>query len=553
MIPLDPDLAARLNLRAVPGTDRYEIVIPEFANIAADSVGRFASGERADAPAVIFEDLDGRIAAVSYGELDERALRLAAWLRDRGIRAGDVVAIHTGQRVETAVAHLAAYRLGAVAATMSQLYGPDAVKHVLADSGARILVTQNTVWAPLRPLRASCPALAHVVVAGDAQSGETPFADTIAAPASGLTLPRTRATDPALLIYTSGSTGLPKGVVHGHGILHAYKTSLGLFFNLELWEEDLAFWTPADWAWIGGLVDVVYPAWLHGHPVIASQHRFDAEWALGFMAKHGVTHSLVTPTGLKRLAQIANPRSRWPGLRLRTIFTGGEALPGETLHALSNELGIVCNEGYGMSEVNHMIGNCQRLRPIKPGSMGWQLPGHVAALVDENGTVVPDGEVGEIVTTDRAATLFLGYWGRPDLTETMRLGPWIRTRDLAVRDADGYFWYRGRNDDLIKSSGFRIGPAEIEEVLQRHPAVAEVAVIGVPDAARGQIVKAFVRLRAGHAGSDALARELQAHVKTRLAAYKQPRQVEFVDDFPLTSTGKIARGELRRREPAAKR
>ena len=185
-----------------------------------------------------------------------------------------------------------------------------------------------------------------------------------------------------------------------------------------------------------------------------------------------------------------------------------------------------------------------------PGSMGWELPGHVAALVDETGASVVDGEVGEVVTTDKAATLFLGYWGRPDLDEAMRLGPWIRTRDLAVRDADGYYWYRGRNDDLIKSGGYRIGPAEIEEVMQQHPAVAEVAVIGVPDAARGQIVKALVRLRAGHEGSDALVRELQSHVKTCLAAYKQPRIVAFVDDFPLTSTGKIARAELRRREQA---
>ena len=256
-------------------------------------------------------------------------------------------------------------------------------------------------------------------------------------------------------------------------------------------------WTAADWAWIGGLVDVVLPALQFGHRLIASQHRFEPEWALEFMQRHGVTHILLTPTALNRLAQIPRPRQRFPDLRLRVAFTGGEPLPGETLRWLESELGVVCNEGYGMSEVNHMIGNCRRLRPIRPGSMGWEFPGHVAALVDETGQAVPDGEPGEIVTRADAPTLFLGYWRQPELTAAMRLGPWVRTRDLAVRDADGYYWYRGRNDDLIKSAGYRIGPVEIEDELMRHPAVAEVAVIGVPDAERGQRVQACVVLGAG--------------------------------------------------------
>jgi acetyl-CoA synthetase len=550
MRDLDDSLLERLNLRRVPDTTRYEIILPEFANIANDTVGYWASHGRAGRDAIVHEHQDGRIDRLSYAELDERSGRFARNLSARGIKRGDVVGIHTGARIETAIVHLAVYKLGAIAATITQLSGSDSLSHILNDSGAAALVTEDTVWAPMRALRRDCPKLVHCIVVGAPAADEIAFPDMLAGSAVFEPV-RTRAEDPALLIYTSGSTGLPKGVLHGHRILHAYKTSLSLFFNIELQDPDLVFWTPADWAWIGGLVDVVYPAWAYGHVIVASQHRFDPEWALGFMAKHGVTHSLLTATGLKRIAQIAAPRKRWPALRLRTIFTGGEALQGETLNWLNTELGIVCNEGYGTSEVNHMIGNCQALRPIKPGSMGWELPGHVAMLVDEAGEPVADGDVGEVVTTDTDPTYFLGYWGRPDLTAAMRLGRWIRTRDLATRDADGYFWYRGRNDDLIKSAGYRIGPAEIEEALLQHPSVAEAAVIGSPDTERGQIVKAFIKLSQGWAESDALVKELQDHVKTRLAAYKYPRTIAFVNDFPMTSSGKISRSELRRREITA--
>lgn len=541
---LSAELARRLRLTEVPGSDRYRIVIPEYANIAADTVGRFATS---DAPAVIFDRPDGTVQRTSYRELDVAATRLAAGLAGMGVGRGDVVAVHTGQRPETAVTHLAVYKLGAVVATISQLYGPETLKHILADSRARVLVTQDAAWAPLRSLR---PAVTHCLVVGEASASETPFEQAVATGAT-ITPVRTRAEDPALIVYTSGSTGLPKGVLHAHRIMHAYRPTLALFYNLEIEQDGLVLWTSADWAWVGGLLDVVLAAFLYGHPVVASQQRFSAEHALDLMARHGVTHGLLTPTALKRLARVPQPRTRWP-LRVRTLFTGGEALAPETLVWLERELGVVCNEGYGMSEVNHVIGNCRRLRPIKPGSMGFEFPGHVAALVDEAGRPVEEGAVGEIVTTADDPTLFLGYWGRPDLTEAMRLGAWIRTHDLAARDADGYYWYRGRNDDLIKSAGFRIGPVEIENVLLAHPAVAEAGVIGSPDAERGHVVKAYVRVANGAAASEALIAELQAHVKGRLGAYKYPRVIEFVNELPMTSTGKISRAELRRRDQWAR-
>ena len=245
-----------------------------------------------------------------------------------------------------------------------------------------------------------------------------------------------------------------------------------------------------------------------------------------------------------RMAAVASPRARH-ALALRCVFTGGEPLPASTIAWVERELGCVLNEGYGMSEVNHMIGNCAALRPIRPGSMGWEFPGHVAALVDEAGQPVPDGEVGEIVTTPEAPTAFIGYWGRPDLTRAMRLGPWLRTRDLAVRDADGYFWYRGRGDDLIKSGGYRIGPTEIEEVLMTAPAVQEAAAIGVPDAMRGQVILAVLRLAEGVALSPVLEETFRSACRARLGPFKVPHRFAVVSAMPTTSSGKISRRLLR--------
>lgn len=551
---LDPAAVAEVNLRYDPEAERFRVVVPPDANIAADTVGKQARGPRADHTALLFEDEDGGLSSTTYRELDAAATRLAVGLRGLGVERGARVALHSVQRPETLIAHLACYKLGAIATTISQLTGPDTLGHILADSGARVIVTQDRVWDPFRAQRPEFTALESVLVMGEAAADEIPFGELLDTDPGGFTPVATGAEDPALLVYTSGSTGKPKGILHAHRILHALNATLELFYNLELHEPDLVFWTAADWAWIGGLNDVVFPALTFGHKLVISQHRFEAEWALKFMGRHGVTHMLLTPTALKRLAQVPEARASY-GLKLRTIFTGGESLPGETHRLLTERLGAVCNEGYGMSEVNQMIGNCQKLRPIKPGSMGWNLPGHRVALVDDEGNEIPDGQVGEIVVGRDDPTLFLGYWGRPELAEEMRLGEdWLRTRDLASRDSDGYFWYQGRNDDLIKSAGFRIGPAEVEEALLQHPAVSDVGVIGVPDTAgdRGMLVKAFICLADGEAASHALADELRAHVKAHLGAYKQPRVIEFLDELPTTNTGKVSRKDLRRRDAEAR-
>lgn len=531
--------------------DTIEIDIAPDANIYHMTVGAQIKAGRQDAPAMVFELPDGSVQRWTFGDIDAQATALASDLRARGYGRGDFIGLHTGMRPETAIAHMAVCKLGATAVTLSQLYGPDALAHALNHCQAKCLLSVESAWAPLRDKAATLfPHLKDVLVSG-ATADEPDLTKILLTPAPADFEPEyTGADDAALLMYTSGSTGMPKGILHGHRVLASYRPSISLFFDLSMHDEDAVFWSPSDWAWVGGLLDMLFPAWLAGRPVVTAEARFKAAWVYDFMARHKITHTFLAPTAIKRLAETADPRSEYD-LALRVICTGGEALAAETLAWAETKLGVVCNEFYGMTEVNHLIGNCAALYPRRPGSMGVAYPGHDVRLVDGDGNDVADGEQGEIVTPVTAPTRYLGYLNNAEKDAEIRFGDFMRTNDLAVRDSDGYFWYKGRSDDLIKSSGFRIGPAEIEECLLAHPAVAEAGVIGKPDADRGSIVKAFVRLSAGVTGDDDLVKTLQNHVRERLAPYKAPREIAFVDDFEMTSSGKINRRALRASELAS--
>ncbi len=529
----------------------FRVDVPEFFNMAEATVGRHAASANRNATALICAaGEEGPRRVFTYAELDIEARRFAAFLRRHGVKRGDVVICYASQGLTAALAHLAAYKLGAVIAPLSLLYGRDTLKHAIRDSRAPVIVTTRAAWDSLPGLREELPDLKTVIVAGEARHDEVAAAayaseEPISEPAL------TRATDPALLLYTSGSTGLPKGILHAHRLVLGYLASVSMFYELQMRERGQVLWTPSDWSWIAGIVNVQMTGWFFGHTVVAGQGKFSPEWVFGFLAEHGVTHTFLTPTALKRMAQVSKPRARWPALRIRAIGTGGEPCPSAVLDWSERELGIPINEFYGLTEVNHLVGNCHRLYPAKPGSMGRAYPGHHLTILTDDGRPVPTGEVGQIAARKDDPTLFLEYWNQPERTAAMFLGDWVLTGDYAKIDADGYFWYEGRRDDLIKSAGYRIGPAEVEDSLVAHPAVEEAAVVGVPDDERGQAVKAFVRLAAGVEPSEELAEALRQHVKHNLAVYKYPRLIEFVDKFPLTSTGKISRKDLRARSASA--
>ena len=524
---------------------KIEINIPPETNIYKMTLGNYLDDEYINNPAIIFEHLNGQIQSFTFGQVEEMAHGLASKLDSLGYGFGSNVAIHTGQHPDTAIAHMAICKIGGVAVTLSQLYGPETLKHAMNDCKVEVLITSSQVWENLRKTKSDdFPYLKYVILREpDEGSKEISLIDAYYyesnfQPRYGL------ANDPALLMYTSGSTGKPKGILHGHRVLASYKPSINLFFNLSMKKENAVFWSPSDWAWVGGLLDMLFPAWMAGKAIATSEDRFNTEWAYKFIERHKVTHTFLAPTAIKRLAQLENPRDKYD-LSLEVVCTGGEALASETLEWAENKLGVVCNEFYGMTEVNHLVGNCKALYPRKPGSMGRIYPGHKVLLIDEELSEVDTNNTGEIVTTSTSPTRFLGYLNNSAKEDDMKIGSYLRTHDLASKDSDGYFWYKGRSDDLIKSSGFRIGPAEIEDSLLSHEAISEAAVIGKPDQDRGSIVKAFVKLHNKYKPSKELKEEIRSFVRENLAAYKAPREIEFVDNFIMTSSGKINRRILR--------
>lgn len=535
--------------------------VPERFNIAEVCCTRWARATP-QAIAIRAENESGERRDHSYAELDGDADRLAAALRRLGVDRGDRVALVLPQRFETAVAHIAIYRLGAVAMPLSMLFGPDALDYRINDSGARLVIVDENGIDNVLAARALCPKLATVLAVGAAAGrGDVDWRAALAAESGAFKAESTRAEEAAVLIYTSGTTGPPKGAVLPHraliGNLSGFVCSQNWFGFAKSDNAPSAavFWSPADWAWAGGLIDSLWPTLYFGREIVAYQGRFTPEKAFELIERHGVTHTFLFPTALKAMMKaVPDPRPYYR-LQLEAIMSAGEAVGDVVFAYCRDRLGVVPNEMFGQTEVNYIVGNCSLHWPARPGSMGRAYPGHRVAVIDEAGQECPRGTAGDVAIHARDIhgepdpVFLLGYWQRDEATRAKFTGErgesWWRTGDLALMDDDGYLWYQGRSDDVFKAAGYRIGPSEIENCLVKHPAVANAAVVPKPDRERGALVKAFVVLASGHAASPELARALQAHVRGKLAPYEYPKEIEFIDALPMTTTGKVQRRVLR--------
>ncbi len=534
-----------------PGTNYADVYanfrwrVPARYNIARNVCDRHARGRRL---ALIDEAADGTVTRYTFADFKRLSNRCANGLRALGIGRGDRVGLLLSQSPDLAVAHLAVYKLGAIALPLFTLFAPDGLRYRLADSTAKAVVTDGANLHKILEIRDQLPALETVLVTdGDCPDGTEDFRAMVERGSESFAPVATNADDPALVIYTSGTTGPPKGALHAQRVVLGHVPGLEFPHDFFPRPGDL-LWSPADWAWIGGLLATLMPCWHHGMPILVHRAgRFDPEEAFALMARHGVRNTLLPATALKLMRQVPDPRARF-GAAPRTVSSGGEPLGAELLDWGREALGVTINEIYGQTEANLLVGTNAAIMEARPGSMGRAMPGHEVEVVDTDGQILPVGETGVIAARRGDPVMFLEYWRNEEATMAKFAGDWCLTGDLGRKDEDGYFWFMGREDDVITSGGYRIGPTEIEDCLLGHAAVADAAAVGVPDPVRGEVVKAYLVLQPGAAETPDLAAEIQNFARARLGAHEYPRQIEFLTGLPVTATGKIMRRVLRQRD-----
>jgi acetyl-CoA synthetase len=513
---------------------RWEV--PERYNIAADVLDKHDPAGLA----MLWEDWQGNERRLTFGDMQVLTNRTANALRAVGVGEGDRVAVMLPPLPESAATFLATYKLGAILLSLSILYGDDSIVHRLRDCGAKVMVTDAANADRIEGVRGDLPELEEVLIV----DGE--FGRAVAAASDVCATLDTPADQAAQIYYTSGTTGLAKGIVHAHRYLLAHNE----FEYAHDIRPDEVFHSAGEWAWIAGIVPGILGPWRFGAPIAVFQRQggYDPAQTLHVLEKYKVANLFATPTALRAMAAMGEVASRFPGVKLRIACVAGEPCNPEVIRWFRDQFGVTLFDFYGLSESYPLCSNFPTME-VRPGSMGKPMPGWDVALLDEDDRPVPRGETGEICLRARSNPHYpLGYWGRPEDSEEVFGGEWFHTKDVARQDEDGYVWYEGRNDDVIISAGYRIGPFEVESAVVAHPSVIEAAAVASPDGARGHIVKAFVRLLPGIEPSDELAAELKAFVREHLSAYAYPREIEFVDDLPKTLTGKIRRIELRQRE-----
>jgi len=533
--------------------ESFEWEVPEEFNVATYICDRWAEADPDRVALYIKDDPRGQ-EEYTFGEIRTAADRLANYLETQGIERGDRVGVNVPQKAEAVIGHVAVWKLGAVSVPLSTLFGTEGLRYRLEDCGAQACLVDESTIDVYRSVEDDLDDIGTVLTVGDVDpaDGETEFWDALEGHSDEFETVTTAAEDDLTIFYTSGTTGDPKGVRHAHRMHLGHLPLFSAWFiSLELTDDDV-YWTPASWTWMGGLGIVVLPAMYYGKPTVGWNEQFEGEDVFELVETYGITNFWIPPTALRMMQQNEEAAEGRELSGVRTISSGGESLGQNIVDWVKDTFaGADIHEGYGQTEANMIVGSCEPLGVQRQGKIGKAAPGHEVTILDmetAEPTVEP-GEVGEIgVKYDGDPACFKEYWNKPEKTEGKVENGWLLTEDLGTADEDGYIKFVSRKDDVIISSGYRIGPEEIEDSLAGHDAVADAGVIGVPDEERGEVAKAYVTLAEGFEPSESLTEELQQHVKDRLAKYEYPRHIEFIDELPKTATGKIKRADLEDRE-----
>ena len=524
--------------------------IPSYFNIATSTIDKKEYQNRT----ALIDVLDnGKIQNWSFADIKKYSNKLANVFDHFQLDSDARVGIVLGQCPETAISHMACFKTGRISIPLFNLFGVEALYYRLMNSRASVVICDQMGLDKIKEIFNKLPYL-KLILCVDVNKDEAnilSFHNLLEKASDNYTTKTTQAKDPGIIIYTSGTTGGPKGALLPH------RTLLGHIPGVEIPHHFLSssepvtdlFWTPADWAWIGGLFDVLLPAWYFGIPVVSYRsNKFDPEFTFSLLSKLKIKNTFLPPTALKIMKSF-NPSQKLNNLNLRTVGSGGEALGEELLEWGKEILGVGINEFYGQTECNLTISNSRLLMPAKQGSIGKPVPGHDVRLMNHEGNFVSEpGVDGEIIVKSNSPVTFLKYWENDQETQKKVVNGWLYTGDFAYRDDEGYYFFKGREDDIINTSGYRVGPSEIEDCILSHPEVEMVGVIGVPDQVRGNIIKAFVipRDKANVLSqNNKLKENIKNLVKLKLAAHEYPRIIEFIKELPMTTTGKIIRKKLR--------
>jgi acetyl-CoA synthetase len=523
----------------------FEWNLPETFNIAEAVCGQWAmapDGKRR--VALFYEREDGTRETYTFWQVQRTANRVANALESLGVERGDRVGIILPQRPETLFANLGVLQMGATAVPLSVLYGTDGLRYRLDHSDTTVAIVDEKRAETLSELEPKLDDLETVVTLGDIDalddiSGHR-WEETVASASPEYDTVATGIDESAYIIYTSGTTGTPKGAHHAHRKLIGYVPGWQILNDFP--GEGAVHFTPAGWSWVGGLFAVVFSAWFHGQPVVGYGGQFDPADTYELLETYGVTNPLLTSTMIRMMMEEDHEAY---DLDVDVVASGGEKVAPDLHEYVREEWGATLNEIYGMTECNFVVVTNDEFVGRNWEASGRPVPGHrVKVIDDETGEVLDDGEIGHIAVERPDPSMLLEYWNEPERTHETFVGDWMKTGDAGSRDADGFIHYQGRADDVIITSGYRVSPLEVEEVIREHESITDAVVVGVDHETRGTVIKSFLKPAAGVSGSSELADEVKALVRDREAAYKYPREVEFVSEFPTTVSGKIQRHKL---------